>query len=217
YASYASRGGSARSSTTVRTTTLRTWRTSSVPSNAESPARSPSPLGEARWIAGYHTSTTAALVVTVALPEPQARMPVAASALKPTLPSWSQLRSQWPHRRYVGVMSIATYKDLCIDVSDADRMSAFWSRALGLDEHRHESGSAVLRGATPQHGVWINAVPEERTVKQRVHIDVHAASVAECEQFGAAVLPDWKGFPWTGMADPEGGELCVFVRDEVPT
>lgn len=114
-------------------------------------------------------------------------------------------------------MSIATYKDLCIDVSDADRMSAFWSRALGLDEHRHESGSAVLRGATPQHGVWINAVPEERTVKQRVHIDVHAASVAECEQFGAAVLPDWKGFPWTVMADPEGGELCVFVRDEVPT
>lgn len=113
-------------------------------------------------------------------------------------------------------MALATFKDLCIDVSDVDRMSAFWSTALGLDVLRYESEDVVLRGSTPQHGVWLNAVPEERTVKQRVHLDVHAASVAEYEEMGASVLPDWERLPWTVMADPEGGELCVFVREQVP-
>ncbi|UPK74078.1 hypothetical protein MU582_16790 [Nocardioidaceae bacterium SCSIO 66511] len=113
-------------------------------------------------------------------------------------------------------MPIATFKDLVIDVSDAERMSGFWASALGLDVYRYDTDDIVLRGPTPQHGVWINQVPEPRTVKQRVHIDVHAASVAEYEGFGATVLPEWSGQPWTVMGDPEGGEMCVFVREQVP-
>lgn len=113
-------------------------------------------------------------------------------------------------------MALATFKDLCIDVSDVDRMSTFWSRALGLETHRYESEDVALRGPTPEHGVWINAVPEERTVKQRIHLDLHAASVAEFEDMGATVLPEWEGLPWTVMGDPEGGEVCVFVREQVP-
>ncbi|UYM06187.1 VOC family protein [Solicola gregarius] len=114
-------------------------------------------------------------------------------------------------------MALAVFKDLVIDVSDADRMSDFWAAALGLGVHRYDTEDIVLRGPTPHHAVWINAVPEERTVKQRVHLDVHAESVAEYEAMGAAVLPEYAGLPWTVMGDPEGGELCVFVRDEVPS
>ena len=48
----------------------------------------------------------------------------------------------------------------------------------------------------------------------KVALDV--ASVAEAEALGATVV-DSDSFPWTVMTDPEGGEFCLFVRDEVPT
>ena len=110
-------------------------------------------------------------------------------------------------------MALARYKDLCIDAVDPDRMGRFWAAALGLrpDDERPEG----LVGKTPQHGVWINTVPEPKTVKHRVHLDVHARSVEEYSQLGATVL-DADSFPWTVMADPEGGEFCVFVRVQVP-
>ena len=54
-------------------------------------------------------------------------------------------------------------------------------------------------------------MPEPRTVKQRVHLDVHVAAVADLVDLGATVLDDSQR--WTVLADPEGGELCAFVRD----
>ena len=45
-----------------------------------------------------------------------------------------------------------------------------------------------------------------------MHLDVNAASVEELEALGATVL-DADAFRWTLMADPEGGEFCVFVRE----
>ncbi len=113
-------------------------------------------------------------------------------------------------------MVLATYKDLCIDVSDAERMEPFWAGALGLRADTLADGDSVLVGPTPQHRVWINAVPEERTVKQRVHVDVIAASVEALEELGAVRRSADGEFPWMVLVDPEGGELCVFVREEVP-
>jgi len=110
-------------------------------------------------------------------------------------------------------MALARYKDLCIDAVDAERQACFWAQALGLSPDADRS--VYLIGPTTQHGVWVNAVPEPKTVKQRVHLDVHGRSVSEYEHLGATVL-DAESFPWTVMADPEGGEFCVFVRDEVP-
>jgi hypothetical protein len=63
--------------------------------------------------------------------------------------------------------------------------------------------------------VWVNVVPEPKTAKHRLHLDVHTGSVAELEAMGAIVL-DGTSFPWTVMADVEGGEFCAFVRDEPP-
>ncbi len=62
-----------------------------------------------------------------------------------------------------------------------------------------------------EHRVWINRVAEARSVKQRVHLDVHVAAVEELTERGATVLDDEQ--PWTVLADPEGGELCAFVRE----
>ena len=42
-------------------------------------------------------------------------------------------------------MSLATYKDLCIDASDAPAVAAFWAPLLGWEAHVHEDGDASLR------------------------------------------------------------------------
>jgi len=117
-------------------------------------------------------------------------------------------------RANVPFMPIAAYKDLCIDAVDDALMGRFWSAALGLQRDEHPDGSWSLSGPTPEHGVWVNQVPEPVTVKQRVHLDVHAASVADVAALGATRVPG--DFRWTVMRDPEGGELCVFEREHPP-
>ena len=103
---------------------------------------------------------------------------------------------------------LAAYKDLCIDAVDPARLARFWGPALGLDPQPLDDGDVKLAGATPQHTVWVNTVPEPRSVKQRVHVDVRR-EVAELVALGAEVVDD-KSFRWTVMTDPEGGELCAF-------
>ena len=110
----------------------------------------------------------------------------------------------------------AAYKDMCVDAVDAVRMGRFWAGVLGLEMRPpREDGVVALVGPTPQHTVWINPVPEPVTVKQRVHLDVHAAAVADVLALGATAL-DRTSFRWQVLRDPEGGELCVFERSEVP-
>jgi hypothetical protein len=112
-------------------------------------------------------------------------------------------------------MTLARFKDLCIDAVDAASLGRFWGAVLGLDLHMGDDGNAHLTGATESHTVWINRVPEPKSVKHRVHLDVHGASVADLEALGATVV-DRDSFPWAVMRDPEGGEFCLFVRDVVP-
>jgi Glyoxalase-like domain len=114
-------------------------------------------------------------------------------------------------------VAIARWKDLCIDATDAHRIARFWGTLLGLEVDLHDDGDAALRGATPEETIWINAVPEPRTVKQRVHLDVVGASIAPVLEAGARVrLPaSESGFAWSVLDDPEGGELCFFEREGV--
>jgi hypothetical protein len=112
-------------------------------------------------------------------------------------------------------VAIATYKDLCIDAVDPVALGEFWAPTLGLEVVGLDDGDVRLDGPTPQHGVWVNRVPEPVTVKQRVHLDVHAGSVDEVLARGATPV-DLESFRWKVLKDPEGGELCVFERDEVP-
>jgi hypothetical protein len=104
---------------------------------------------------------------------------------------------------------VIEFQDLCLDVGDVATAAAFWGPTLGLrpDPDRPE----CLTDGVPEHSLWLNVVPEPKTVKHRVHLDVHVAAVSDLIDLGARVLDDSQ--PWTMMADPEGGELCAFVRD----
>jgi catechol 2,3-dioxygenase-like lactoylglutathione lyase family enzyme len=114
-------------------------------------------------------------------------------------------------------MAIARFKDLCLDAVDPAGLGQFYAAVLGLRWEADGDDEGVLRGATPAHTIWINKVPEDRTVKQRVHFDVYALDLADLTALGAAVLePQHGSRTWTIMADPEGGEFCAFLRDELP-
>lgn len=103
-------------------------------------------------------------------------------------------------------MAIARYKDLCLDAGDPARLGVFWAGALGLTWHVRDNGEGLLTGPTKRHAIWVSKVPEPRTVKNRVHLDVYARDLADLEALGATVLEPQTGQrKWTVMADPEGG------------
>ncbi|MER5736052.1 MULTISPECIES: VOC family protein [unclassified Streptomyces] len=72
-------------------------------------------------------------------------------------------------------------------------------------------------GAGLGRRILFQRVPEAKTVKNRVHLDVHApaggrdAEVERLEKLGASVLRRVAepGGAWVVMADPEGNEFCV--------
>ncbi|MFG2649858.1 VOC family protein [Streptomyces sp. NPDC048436] len=79
------------------------------------------------------------------------------------------------------------------------------------DPYEEESGTGQGRR------ILFQRVPETKTVKNRLHLDVHAApgtredEAARIEALGAAVLRHVKepGGEWIVMTDPEGNEFCV--------
>ena len=105
-------------------------------------------------------------------------------------------------------MSLVTWKDLVVDAADASATAAFWAERLGLRHGERDGGGAVLHGDDPGQTVWIDVVPEQKTVKNRVHLDVWDASLdpfADLER-----LSEPGEYSWTTYRDPEGNEFCVF-------
>ena len=111
-------------------------------------------------------------------------------------------------------MPLAHWKDLCVDATDARVTARFWDRALGGGRIEHQdNGDAALHGEVPEQTVWINQVPEPKTVKNRVHLDLLLPSVEPLLDAGAVVMRDVDDgeVRWRVLADPEGNELCVFA------
>jgi hypothetical protein len=87
-----------------------------------------------------------------------------------------------------------------------------WRDGVAL---RHPDELAAGGGTRPR--VLFQLVPEPKTVKDRLHIDLRIgdddanAVVARLTERGATVLHTGTQGPhtWTTMADPEGNEFCV--------
>ncbi|MEU9736507.1 VOC family protein [Streptomyces sp. NPDC048002] len=79
------------------------------------------------------------------------------------------------------------------------------------DPYDEDSGTGLGRR------VLFQRVPEEKTVKNRLHLDLHTpsgqreAEVARLGELGASVLREVAepSGSWVVMADPEGNEFCV--------
>ena len=111
---------------------------------------------------------------------------------------------------------------LTIDCHDPKLLADFWCAALGyrLDEI-DEDDAVVKPAAGPGWTMLFQTVPEDKIVKNRLHLDVRpsgamATEVARLEGFGATVITrvDEGGSFWTVMSDPEGNEFCVLRGPE---
>jgi hypothetical protein len=113
--------------------------------------------------------------------------------------------------------AIVRFKELCLDTpSEGEQVGRFWAAATGCAYTRTDDpadpGDVV--GTEEGMGIAICRVPEAKTVKNRVHLDLHTTSVDALVALGAAVAPAQDDHDrWTVMTDPEGNELCAFVRE----
>jgi hypothetical protein len=115
---------------------------------------------------------------------------------------------------------VTRFKELCMDTArSGTAFGRFWAAVTGCSYAEPQSpddpGNVV--GTVEGMGIAICPVPEEKTVKHRVHLDVHTDSVESLLALGARPAPGYGGDPWTVLLDPEGGEFCAFVREgELP-
>jgi hypothetical protein len=124
----------------------------------------------------------------------------------------------------MGPMARARFKDLCLDATDHQAVADWWCAVLGYrraaaadDTHDAVAGAErapsdpVLLLPGPDGGppLWINPVPEPKTVKNRMHVDVYG-DTAQLLAAGAVLLRRDEGNGWDVLADPEGNEFCVF-------
>jgi len=98
-----------------------------------------------------------------------------------------------------------------IDCDDLESGIRFWSRALGVDVRgRGDPYVELGRGALPMR-VLLQRVPEAKTTKSRVHLDLEAdnveAEVTRLEGLGARRGEQVES--WWIMEDPCGNEFCV--------
>jgi len=114
-------------------------------------------------------------------------------------------------------MARARLKKICVDAERPLVLGEFWSNALDLELVPDAKGEAGLVDQDGTYRIWFNQGAEPKAVKHRLHLDVYARRVADLETLGAKVVaPEGDDRHWTVMADPEGGEFCAFLRDDVP-
>ncbi len=114
-------------------------------------------------------------------------------------------------------MPLATFNKICVDALDPVALGEFWAAVVDMRLKQHDNGETGLVDTDDRYRIWFNLVPQAKSVKHRVHLDIYAKTLADVEKLGATVvLPEGDDRHWTVMADPEGGEFCAFLREELP-
>jgi hypothetical protein len=113
------------------------------------------------------------------------------------------------HRSYGAPVAVTSLKDLCLDAADPHVVGAFWAAALGQELQDLGDGDTTVIGPRFLQ-IWVDAVPEPKVVKNRVHLDLYVPDVGALLRLGATVVADHEDDGWVVLADPEGNELCAF-------
>ena len=107
--------------------------------------------------------------------------------------------------------------EVVVDCRDAARLADFWLGVLGGHVVRQSHEWVALH---PPRGITVSfqVVPEPKTVKNRVHLDVDVHDLADAteaaEALGATRIGDVVSDELGGfqvMADPEGNEFCLIL------
>jgi len=111
--------------------------------------------------------------------------------------------------------------NITFDCSDAPAIARFWAAVTGwkMRQRYFQPGQEEFSvGPAPGGDIrlYFVSVPEPKTVKNRLHLDVvprdgsQEHEVARLVRLGASVAADQPvGVDWVILADPEGNEFCV--------
>ena len=111
---------------------------------------------------------------------------------------------------------------LSVDSTEPSSTAHFWQQALGWRRTHDSAEEVVLEPpeTDPVNGIGPDLlflkVPEEKRVKNRLHLDLRpddqASEVARLEALGASRVEVGQSphVSWVVMADPEGNEFCVL-------
>ncbi|MFC9326131.1 VOC family protein [Kitasatospora sp. NPDC057015] len=110
-------------------------------------------------------------------------------------------------------------RHITIDCADAYRLGAFWAEVLDASLHEDDHPGDPEALVTSQGAVLLFVtVPDVKTVKNRVHLDVQPQDRTRDEEverllaLGATLVSDHRredGLGWVTLADLEGNEFCV--------
>ncbi len=117
----------------------------------------------------------------------------------------------------------AKLTEVIVDAADPERLAGFWSEVLGWPRTPPDDDGVVEvadpSGAKPT--LVFVPVPEPKTVKNRVHLDVNPTGCDQQEELarllalGARPADVGQGEQtWHVLADPEGNEFCL-LRSQV--
>lgn len=102
-----------------------------------------------------------------------------------------------------------------------------WAMSMGIPEENWNDARALVDGDGVGPRIFFQKVPETKTAKNRVHLDVNAggghdvalkerkvrvdAEVQRLVGAGASILGpmEQRGEYWVVLRDPEGNEFCV--------
>jgi predicted enzyme related to lactoylglutathione lyase len=100
-----------------------------------------------------------------------------------------------------------------IDANEPSRLARFWADALGWRIVIEEPHEVEIEGGADDVNLIFVPVPERKTAKSRVHLDLVTQNVDRLIALGASHVDIGQGEKaWTVLADPEGNEFCVLPQ-----
>jgi len=117
--------------------------------------------------------------------------------------------------------------EIAVDCADPRALARFWCSVLAYEVRDEEDGLVTIGPAAPAAGedsigpvpptLTFARVPEGKTVKNRLHLDVNPTDREQAEEvrrlldLGARHADVGQGdASWVVLADPEGNEFCVL-------
>lgn len=113
-----------------------------------------------------------------------------------------------------------------VDAHNSYKQSLFWAEVLGYaedpdDPNLPDHEECLIRSPDGSHGILFINVPDEKTVKNRLHFDLRPTDRTRDEEvervigLGARRADIGQGEQrWVVLADPEDNEFCILMSAE---
>jgi hypothetical protein len=120
------------------------------------------------------------------------------------------------------------FTELAIDCADPRSLARFWCSVLDYEVQAEDDGTVTIGAPSAPDGtqrpgpvpptLTFARVPEDKTVKNRLHIDLNPTDREQDDEvrrllgLGARYADVGQGDEsWVVLADPEGNEFCVLA------